>query len=120
MNITTEQLVETVKEAFKDKKAKNITTVDMRGIEEAMCDYFVICEGNTPTQVAAIYDRVEEMVREKLREKPVKIAGAENCLWVAMDYVDVMVHIFVPDMRAYYNLVTLWADSKISVEPDMD
>lgn len=120
MNITTEQLVETVKEAFKDKKAKNITTVDMRGIEEAMCDYFVICEGNTPTQVAAIYDRVEEMVREKLREKPVKIAGAENCLWVAMDYVDVMVHIFLPEARQHYDIEHLWEDAELTKIPDID
>lgn len=120
MNITAEQLVETVKEAFRDKKGKKIAVVDMRSIEEAMCDFFVICEGNTPTQVSAIYDRVEEMVREKLGEKPVKIAGAENCLWVAMDYVDVMVHVFVPDVRAYYSLETLWADSKINYEVDED
>ncbi len=120
MGVTSEQLVQTVKEAFKDKKAKNIAVVDMRGIEQAVCDFFVICEGNTPTQVSAIYDRVEELVRENLGEKPMRIAGGDNCLWVAMDYVNVMAHVFVPDMRSYYNLETLWADSKISFDENED
>ena len=118
MDTSSLQLVDTVKEAFRDKKAKKITVVDLSDIGEAVCDYFVICEGNTPTQVSAIYDRVEELVRKKLGEKPAKIAGTENCLWVAMDYINVMVHVFVPDMHDYYSLETLWADSKISVEPD--
>lgn len=116
----TELLVEKIKEAIQDKKGKKVVIVDLREIVDRICDFFVICEGNTPTQVSAIYDNVEDYVRREIGEKPSKIAGSENCLWVAMDYVDVMVHIFVPEMRSHYNLEHLWADAKIVEVPDLD
>lgn len=116
----TELLVEKIKEAIQDKKGKKIVIVDLRNIIDRICDFFVICEGTTPTQVAAIYDNIEERVRIETGEKPVKIAGAENCLWVAMDYVSVMVHVFVPDMRQFYNLEHLWADATITEIQDLD
>lgn len=116
----TEILVEKIKNAIQNKKGKKIVIVDLRSIVDRICDFFVVCEGSTPTQVSAIYDNVEEEVREELGEKPVKVAGADNCLWVAMDYVDVMVHVFVPDMRNFYNLEHLWADAKITEVEDID
>lgn len=116
----TKELLERIKEGIQEKKGKNIIVADLTKIPERSCDYFVICEGSTPTQTSAIYESVEDMVRTKAHVKPTHTAGQQNAIWIAMDYVDVMVHIFVPDMRAYYNLETLWADSKISVEPDMD
>lgn len=116
----TEILVEKIKNAIQNKKGKKIVIVDLRSIVDRICDFFVVCEGSTPTQVSAIYDNVEEEVREELGEKPVKVAGADNCLWVAMDYVDVMVHVFVPDMRNFYNLEHLWADAKITEIEDID
>lgn len=116
----TEILVDKIKEAIQDKKGKKVVIVDLRGIIDRICDYFVICEGGTPTQVSAIYDNVEDYVRKETGNKPVRIAGIENCLWVAMDYVDVMVHVFVPEMRNYYNLEHLWADAKITEVPELD
>lgn len=116
----TEILVEKIKEAIQDKKGKKIVIVDLRNITERICDFFVVCEGGTPTQVSAIYDNIEEYARIETGHKPVKIAGTENCLWVAMDYVDVMVHVFVHDMREYYNLEHLWADARITEIPDLD
>lgn len=116
----TEILVEKIKNAIQNKKGKKIVIVDLRSIVDRICDFFVVCEGSTPTQVSAIYDNVEEEVRDELGEKPVKVAGADNCLWVAMDYVDVMVHVFVPDMRNFYNLEHLWADAKITEVEDID
>ena len=93
---------------------------DLEGIEGTICRYFVVCQGNTPTQVEAIAESVGDMVREKLGEKPVRVVGLENALWVAMDFTDVLVHVFVPDMRQYYDLEHLWADATLSRIADPD
>jgi len=70
--------------------------------------------------VDAIAESVDDMVRKELQEKPVRVVGLENALWVAMDYTDVLVHVFVPDMREYYDLEHLWADAKLTRVPDLD
>ena len=114
------KLVETIIEGIQEKKGSAVSIIDMRGIEGSICNYFVVCQGNSPMQVEAITDSVEEMAREKASEKPVRIVGRENALWVAMDYTDVMVHIFVPDIREYYNLESLWEDAPIRQIPDLD
>ncbi|MCI7561095.1 MAG: ribosome silencing factor, partial [Bacteroidales bacterium] len=79
-----------------------------------------ICEGNSPSQIEAIADSVSDKIRIDLNEKPSKIAGLENCVWVAMDYVDIMVHIFVPDARDHYDLEHLWADAPSEEIPNLD
>ena len=86
----------------------------------AICNYFVICQGNSPSQVEAITESVGEMARKELGEKPSKVAGLDNAQWVAMDYGDVMVHIFVPDIRAYYDLEHLWDDANLTHIEDID
>ena len=93
---------------------------DLTGIDDTICDYFVICEGNTPTQVAAITDSVEDYVRINANEKPLGIDGLRNAQWVAMDYSNVLVHIFLPETRDFYNLENLWADAIITEIPDID
>jgi ribosome-associated protein len=80
----------------------------------------MICTGNSPTQVEAIAESVGDVVREKLGEKPVHVVGLENAQWVAMDYTDVLVHIFLPDVREYYDLEHLWEDAPIEQIPDLD
>ena len=87
---------------------------DLQGIEGSICHHFVICQGNSPTQVEAIAESIGDMARERLGEKPTHVVGLENAQWVAMDYTDVMVHVFLPEVRAYYDLEHLWADAKIS------
>ena len=116
----TKQLVEVITEGIQEKKGHDIVIVDMQGIDGAICNYFVICSGNSPTQVEAIMDSVEEQAREKAGEKPVHVVGRENAQWIAMDYTDVLVHIFLPDVREYYNLENLWEDAKINRIPDLD
>ena len=113
------QLANVIIEGIQEKKGSGIVVVDLSGIEGAICRYFVICQGNSPMQVEAITDSVEEFAREKAGEKPVRIAGRENATWVAMDYTDVMVHVFVPDMREYYSLESLWQDAPIEAIPDL-
>ena len=114
------QLVETIKEAIQDKKGSNIIVADLTKIEGTICQYFMICTGNSPTQVEAIAESIGDVVREKLGEKPAHVVGLENAQWVAMDYTDVLVHVFLPDVREYYDLEHLWADARLEMIPNLD
>ena len=116
----TKELVQAITKGIQEKKGKGIVIADLNGIDGAICNYFVICQGNSPMQVQAITDSVEEIARVDAHEKPVRVVGQENALWVAMDYTDVMVHIFVPDTREYYNLENLWEDAHLERIPDLD
>lgn len=113
-------LVDVVVKGIQEKKGRSINVVDMDGIEGAITRAFVICEGGSPSQVSAIMESVEEFVRKELKEKPMRIAGTNNCIWVAMDYLDVMVHIFLPEARDFYNLEELWQDAPVTQIPDLD
>ena len=113
-------LIEQIVEAIQEKKGKGITVVDMNGLGNSICDYFVICQGNSPNQVSAITDSIADTLLEKGRRKPYAIDGLRNSQWVAMDYGDVLVHIFLPDVRAFYDIEHLWADAKITEVPDLD
>ena len=115
-----EKLVQTIVKGIQEKKGSRIVVADLSGIEGTICRRFIICQGNTPTQVEAIAESVGDSCREQLKEKPAHVVGLENALWVAMDYTDVMVHVFVPDMRAYYDLEHLWADAQLTEIPDLD
>ncbi len=112
-------LVNKIIESLQDKKGHNITTIDLTGLDGCICMYFVICEGNSPTQVSALSDSVWDKVSADLREKPLGAIGMKEAQWVAMDYGTVIVHIFVPEMREYYNLENLWADAVIKTLPDI-
>ncbi len=116
----TRQLVETITKGIQEKKGSNIVIADLSDIEGTICKYFVICQGNSPAQVEAITESVGDMMREELSEKPSAVAGLENAQWVAMDYADVLVHIFLPDVREFYDLEHLWADAKLTRIPDLD
>lgn len=116
----TQQLVNTIISGIQEKKGRAITTVDLRNIENAPCAYFVICTGGSPQQVDAITDSVKEFAHKEAQEKPAAIAGRENAQWVAMDYGTVMVHVFVPDMREYYDLEHLWDDAQLTRMPDVE
>jgi ribosome-associated protein len=116
----TKQLVETITKGIQEKKGSNIVIADLDGLDGTICRYFVICQGNSPSQVEAITESVGDFARKTLGEKPVHVVGLENAQWVAMDYTDVMAHIFLPDVREYYDLEHLWDDAKLSHIPDMD
>lgn len=116
----TETLVEKIIEGIQEKKGQKIVVADLTEIEDTICNYFVICQGNSPSQVSVIADSVRDYVREETGSKPSAIDGLRNAQWVAMDYSDVLVHIFLPDVRAFYNLENLWADAKLTHLPDID
>ena len=113
-------LVKTITEAIQEKKGSQIVVADLKGIEGTICQYFIICQGNSPTHVEAITESVGDMVREKLPQQPPHVVGLENAQWVAMDYTDVLVHIFLPDVREYYDLEHLWEDASLTEIPDLD
>lgn len=114
------RLVDTIIEGIQEKKGSDIVVADLDGIDGTICRYFVICQGNSPMQVEAIAESVGDYAREKEGEKPVHVVGLENAQWVALDYVDVMVHIFIPELRSYYDLETLWQDAKMEEIPNLD
>lgn len=114
----TRALVEAIVAGIQEKKGHAIRIADLSGIGDTICQYLVICEGSTPTQVSAIADSIEEVARLRTRQKPVSIDGARNALWVAMDYTDVVAHVFVPDARQFYDIEHLWADAQTTVVPE--
>ena len=103
----TRQLVNTITKGIQEKKGSSIVIADLTGIEGTICKYFVICQGNS-------------FARKELDEKPSAVAGQGNAQWVAMDYGDVLVHIFLPDVREFYDLEHLWADALLTRIPDVD
>ena len=116
----TKDLVKRIVEGIQEKKGKNIVVADLTGTDNTVCKYFVICEGNTPTQVAAIADSVSDYVRIHASEKPIGVEGMRVARWVVMDYSDVLVHVFVPEERDFYNLENLWADAQLTEIPNLD
>lgn len=108
------QILEQVVSGMQDKKAKKITSLDLSKIPNAVTQHFVICHASSKTQVDAIYDGVLEFVQKQCGVKPFNREGYENSEWILIDYVDVVVHIFLEDIRTFYHLEDLWADAKVT------
>lgn len=113
-------LLKKIKEGIQEKKGKNIVIADLTNIEDTICNYFIICNGNSPSQVTAITESIKDYVRTETGIKPFAVDGTKNSQWVAMDYGDVIAHIFLPEPRNFYNLEHLWADAKLTHIPDLD
>ncbi|MDR2533314.1 MAG: ribosome silencing factor [Tannerellaceae bacterium] len=116
----TKELIETIVKGLREKKGKNIVTVDLTKISGAICDYMIISEGNTTTQVSALSDSVWDFMRREANEKPLSIDGYRYAQWIGMDYGSILVHIFLPEQRRFYNIENLWADSSVEALPDID
>lgn len=111
---STDQLIATIIKGIDDVKGENIQLLDLREIDNTVCDYFVICTGNSNTQVNAISGSVQKVVSKELKDKPFNVEGQGNSEWVLMDYVNVVVHIFQSHIRDYYDIESLWGDAKIT------
>lgn len=107
-------LVDVLIKGLQDKKAENIVTIDLRGLENAICDFFIICTGTSNTHVSALAKAAEEDARKTLGEKPWHSEGFGNAEWVLLDYVNTVVHIFQDEARNFYNIEGLWADAIIT------
>jgi len=104
-------VLKNVVKAMQDKKAKNIVSLDLNNISNAVTHYFVICSASSKTQVGAIFDNVMEMVKKNCGINPIHREGVNNSEWILLDYFDVVVHIFQDDTRSFYKLEDLWADA---------
>ena len=107
-----ELLVDAIVKGLEEKKAKDITIMDLRGIRGAMSDFFVVCHGESSTQVEALARSVEESVFKEFGENPLHLEGMKNAQWVLIDYIHVVVHVFQREQREYYGIERLWADAE--------
>ncbi len=114
------ELVEAIVDGLQDKKGRDIIVADLTDIPDAVCRYFVICSGGSPQQIQALAHSVGDTCREKLAAKPIAVDGLRNAAWVAMDYADVIVHIFLPELRNFYDIEHLWADADLQNIPNLD
>lgn len=116
----TEALVQAIVEGLQEKKGSNIVIVDMTQLPGAISQYMVIGEGKSPSQVSALSDSVWDFARRKASEKPLSVDGVQGATWIGMDYGTVLVHIFMPEKRKFYNLENLWADALVTEVPNLD
>ena len=105
------KIIKTIIKAIQEKKGENIISLDLRKIPEAVADFFIICDGASTTQVKAIADSVEYEVSKNCDELPYKHEGRTNYHWVLVDYVNVVVHVMLPENRRFYKLEDMWSDA---------
>lgn len=113
-------LVDAIVQGLQEKKGKNIVVVDLTGIPDTICGYFVIATGGSPSQIQALARSVGDKALELVHQKPLAVDGLHYSQWVAMDYADVIVHILLPEERAFYDIEHLWADAELTRVPDLD
>ncbi|KEO72449.1 ribosome silencing factor [Anditalea andensis] len=112
--MTAEELSNVIVKGMEGKKASDIVVMDLREVKNSVSDFFVICSGNSDTQVEAISTSIEEEVIKYNKERPWKSEGRSNCQWILIDYVSVVAHVFLKDKREFYALEELWGDAKVT------
>jgi len=110
-------LVKKIVDGISDVKGQNIEMIDLRKIENRICDFYIICSGSSNTHVSAILESVKKKISKSLKEKPSHIEGEENAEWILLDYINVVVHIFQEQVREFYKIEELWGDCKINMIP---
>jgi len=111
--ITAEEEIEIIVKAIQNKKGKGIVSLNFQNVQHAICDYFIVCHGTSPTQVVAISDSIQKEMHEVYHTMPWYKEGCENAEWILIDYIDVVVHVFQEPTRKYYDLEKLWGDAGI-------
>ena len=111
------KLIEKIVIGISEVKGQDIEMIDLRKIENRICDFYIICSGNSNTHVSAILESVKRKVSKTLKEKPSHIEGEENAEWILLDYINVVVHIFQKPVRDFYRIEELWGDCKINTIP---
>lgn len=118
--VDSKALCDAIIDGMLENKAKEIVLLDLREIPGAVCQFFVICSGDSSTQVEGISSAVMRNTRKELKEKPWHTEGKTNSEWVLLDYIDVVVHIFYKETRSFYDLEDLWADAKRTDIPTLN
>lgn len=119
-DVNSQVLCDAIVEGMQENKAKDIVVLDLREISNSVCDFFVICSGESSTQVDGISTSVTRHTRKELSEKPWHIEGKTNSEWVLLDYINVVAHIFYKGARPFYDLEDLWADAKRTDIPNLN
>ena len=112
--VKADDLISLILKGIDGVKGENIQLLDLREIDNTVCDYFVICSGNSNTQVNAISGSVQKVVSKELKDKPWHVEGQNNSEWILMDYVNVVVHVFKKHVREFYDIESLWGDAIIT------
>ena len=112
--VSNDDLIANIIKGIEEVKGSNIDILDLREIDNSACDYFIICNGNSNTQVNAIVNSVQKTVSKAIKDKPWHVEGADVADWVLMDYVHIVVHVFQKHIREYYDIESLWGDAKIT------
>jgi ribosome-associated protein len=119
-SIDSKVLCDVIVEGMQENKAKDIVVLDLREVKNSVTDFFVICSGESNTQVDGINNSVNRHTRKVLKERPWRQEGKQNSEWILLDYVDVVAHIFYKDVRSFYDLEDLWADAVRTDIPNLD
>jgi len=120
VNDTTDTAEKTrlILEAIREKKGHDLLSIDLRKVDHAVCDYFIICHGDSTTQVGAITDSIQKLLKDEAGIRPHHVEGQQNGQWVLLDFFDVLVHVFLEEYREFYRLEELWADGVVTKEKD--
>ena len=112
--VYTDELISVIIKGIDDVKGDDIQLLDLRKIENTVCDYFIICSGSSNTQVNAITGSIQKLVSKELKDKPWHVEGQNNSEWILMDYVNVVVHVFQKQIREFYDIESLWGDAIVT------
>ena len=118
--VNSQVLCDAIVEGLQENKAQDIVVLDLREISNAVCDFFVICSGESSTQVDGISNSISRFTRKELQEKPWHIEGKTNSEWILLDYINVVAHVFYKDARPFYDLEDLWSDAKRTDIPNFN
>ncbi len=110
-----DELIALILHGIEEVKGLEINLLDLRGIENTVCDYFVICNGTSNTHVNAIVNSIQKTVSKAIQDKPWHVEGSDNAEWVLLDYVNVVVHVFQKQVREFYDIEGLWGDAKVTM-----
>lgn len=113
-SVNVEQKRELILEAIREKKGHQIVSIDLTEVENSICDCFIICHGESVTQVDAITESIERKLKDEALIKAHHVEGLQNSQWVLLDYFDTLVHVFLEEFRAFFRLEELWADGKVT------
>ncbi len=109
-----DELIALIIQGVEEVKGHNINLLDLREIENTVCDYFIVCNGTSNTHVNAIVGSIQKTVSKAIKDKPWHVEGEDNAEWVLMDYVNVVVHVFQKQIREFYDIEGLWGDAKFT------
>ncbi|UCD60162.1 MAG: ribosome silencing factor [Flavobacteriaceae bacterium] len=110
-----DELITLILDGIEEVKGLEINVLDLREIENTVCDYFIICNGTSNTHVNAIVNSIQKTVSKAIKDKPWHVEGSENSEWVLLDYVNVVVHVFQKHIREFYDVEGLWGDAKVTM-----